>query len=256
MPATIRTARLSRFAILAVTGATALSLAACGSSNDAKPNSASPTSSAPTSSSTPSAKSEGKDRVKGQIDSVSGSTIQVSQRSGSATVDFTPSTKVSELAPAQLTDITTGSCVSVHPDRHSDSPGGGNAITARSVWISTAADGKCPEPKQPAGATTPPPGAPAGRHQTSGQVASVAGNTITVNSTDPSGNSSQTTVTVTDTTKYTKTTATDAQAIAQGKCIVALGSKDGSGALQATAITVQQGDNGQCPEPGGRHHRH
>jgi Domain of unknown function (DUF5666) len=255
MPATIRTARLSRFAILAVTGATALSLAACGSSNDAKPNSASPTSSAPTSSSTPSAKSEGKDRVKGQIDSVSGSTIQVSQRSGSTTVDFTPSTKVSELASAQLTDITTGSCVSVHPDRHSDSPGG-NAITARSVWISTVVDGKCLEPKQPAGAATPPPGSPAPHHQTSGQVASVAGNTITVNSTDPSGNSSQTTVTVTDTTKYTKTTATDAQAIAQGKCIVAQGTNDGSGALQATAITIQQGDNGQCPEPGGRHHRH
>jgi Domain of unknown function (DUF5666) len=255
MPATIQTARLSRFAILAVTGATALSLAACGSSNDAKPNSASPTSSAPTSSSTPSAKSEGKDWVTGLIDSVSGSAIQVSQRSGSATVDFTPSTKVSELASAQLTDITTGSCVSVRPDRHSDSPGG-NAITARSVWISTAVDSTCPELKQPAGAATPPPGAAAPHRQTSGQVASVAGNTITVNSTDPSGNSSQTIVTVTDSTKYTKKTATDAQAIAQGKCIVAHGSKDGGGALQATAITVQQADNGQCPEPRAEHHRH
>jgi hypothetical protein len=255
MPATIQTARLSRFAILAVTGATALSLAACGSSNDAKPNSAGPTSSAPTSSSTPSAKSEGKDRVKGLIDSVSGSTIQVSQRSGSATVDFTSSTKVSELASAQLTDITTGSCVSVRPDRHSDSAAG-NTITARSVWISTAVDGTCPEPKQPAGAATPPPDAPAGHHPTSGQVASVAGNTITVNSTDPSGNPSHTTVTVTDTTKYTKKSATDAQAIAQGKCIVAQGTKDGGGALQATAITVQQADNGQCSQPGGRHHRH
>jgi len=255
MPATISTARLSRFAILAVTGATALSLAACGSSNDAKPNSASPTSSAaaPTSSSTPSAKSEGKDWVKGLIDSVSGSTIQVSQRAGSATVDFTPSTTVAELASAQLTDVTSGSCVSVHPDRHSDSPGG-NAITARSVRISSAVDGKCSEPKQPAGAETPPPGAPARHHQTSGQVASVAGNTITVDSTDLSGNASQITVTVTDTTKYTKKTATDAQAIAQGECIVAHGSKDGGGALQATAITVQQADNGQCPELGGEHH--
>jgi uncharacterized protein DUF5666 len=256
MPANISTGRLSRFAILAVTGATALSLAACSSSNDAKPNSTSPTSSAPTSSSTPSAKSEGKDWVKGLIDSVSGSTIQVSQRSGSATVDFTPSTKVAELASAQLTDITTGSCVSVHPDRHSTSPGGA-AITARSVGISSAVDGKCPDPNQSAGAETPPPGAPARHHQTSGQVASVAGNTITVNSTGPSGNASQTTVTVTDTTKYTKKTATDAQAIAQGKCIVAHGSKDGGGALQATAITVRLADNGQCPEPGGEHrHRH
>jgi hypothetical protein len=254
MPATVSTARLSRFAILAVTGATALSLAACGGSNDAKPNSASPTSSARTSSSTPSAKSDGKDWVRGLIDSVSGSTIQVSQRSGSAVVDFTPSTTVAEVAPAQLTDITTGRCVSVHPDRHSDSTGG-NAITARSVRISSAVDGTCPEPTQSAGAETPPPGARARHHQTSGQVASVAGNTITVNSIDPNGNSSQTAVTVTDATKYTKTTATDAQAIAQGKCVVAHGSKDGGGALQATAITVQQADNGECPEPGGEHHR-
>jgi hypothetical protein len=186
---------------------------------------------------------------------VSGSTIQVSQRSGSATVDFTPSTTVSELASAQLTDITTGSCVSVQPDRHSGSAAG-NAISARSIRISTAVDGKCPELKQPAGATTPPPGATSPHHPTSGQVASVAGNTIIVNSTDAGGNSSQTTVTVSDTTKYTKKTAADAQAIAQGKCVVAHGSKDGGGALQATAITVQQADNGKCPEPGGGHHRH
>lgn len=85
----------------------------------------------------------------------------------------------------------------------------------------------------------------------SGQVASVESNTITVNSVDPSGNSSQTTVTVSNTTKYTKKTAADAQAIAQGKCLTALGTKDGGGALQATAITVQQADNGQCAEPGG-----
>ncbi|BBX44502.1 hypothetical protein GCM10009641_54820 [Mycobacterium cookii] len=251
MPATIPTAQLSRIAIFAVAGAAALSLAACGSSNDAKPRAASPTSSAATSS--PSAKPEGKDWVKGMIDSVSGSTIQVSQKSGAATVDFTPSTKVAELTPAQLTDVTTGSCVSVRPDHHSDSPGG-SAITAGAVRISTAVDGKCPAPKQQGGAaTTPPPGQ---HRQTRGQVASVAGNTITVNSVDSSGNSSQFSVTVTDTTKYTKKTAADAQAIAQGKCLTALGTKDGGGALQATAITVQQADNGQCPESGGEHHRH
>jgi hypothetical protein len=26
--------------------------------------------------------------------------------------------------------------------------------------------------------------------------------------------------------------------------------------LQATNISVQQADNGSCPEPGGKHHRH
>lgn len=253
MSATFSTTRLSRVALLAVTGATALSVAACGASNNAKPTSANPTSPAPSSS--PSASAKGKDWVNGLIDSVSGNTIQVSQRSGSATVDFTPSTEVSEITPAQLTDITTGSCVSVRPDRHGASTAGG-AITARSVRVGTAVDGKCPQPKQPAGETTStPPGAPAAHHQIGGQVASVAGNTITLNSADSGGNSSQTSVTVTDTTKYTKQSTTDAQAIAQGKCIAAHGTTDG-GALQATTISVQQSDNGNCPQLGDKHHRH
>ena len=256
MPATFSTTRLSRVALLAVTGATALSVAACGASNNAKPTSANPTSPAPSSSSSPSASAKGKDWVNGLIDSVSGNTIQVSQRSGSVTVDFTPSTAVSEITPAQLTDITTGSCVSVRPDHHATSTSGG-AITARSVRISTAVDGKCPQPKQPAGETTgTPPGASAAHHQIGGQVASVAGNMITLNNPDLGGNSSQTKVTVTDTTKYTKQSTTDAQAIAQGKCIAAHGTTDGGGTLQATTISVQQSDNGSCPQLGGKHHRH
>jgi hypothetical protein len=194
--------------------------------------------------------------VRGLIDSVSGNTIQVSQRSGTATVDFTPSTDVSELTPAQLTDVTAGSCISVQPGRHSASASGGG-ITARSVRVSPAVDGKCPSPKQSAGAeTTPPQGAPVPHRQVRGQVVSVAGNTVTVNTTDPSANSSQTTVTVTDRTKYLKQTVTDAQALAQGKCIAAHGTKDGGGTLQATAITVQQADNGGCAQPGGGRHRH
>lgn len=255
MPATFSTTRLSRVALLAVTGATALSIAACGASNNAKPTSANPTSSAPPSSS-PSASAKGKDWVNGLIDSVSGNTIQVSQRSGSATVDFSPSTAVSEITPAQLTDITTGSCVSVQPDRHGASTAGG-AITARSVRVRTAIDGKCPQPKQPAGETTStPPGAPAGHHQIGGQVASAAGNTITLNAADSGGNSSQISVTVTDSTTYTKQSTADAQAIAQGKCIAAHGTTDGGGTLQATSISVQQSDNGSCPQLGGKHHRH
>jgi len=255
MPATFSTTRLSRVALLAVTGATALSIAACGASNNAKPTSANPTSSAPSPSS-PSASAKGKDWVNGLIDSVSGNTIQVSQRSGSATVDFSPSTAVLEITPAQLTDITTGSCISVRPDRHGGSTSGG-AITARSVRVSTAVDGKCPQPKQPAGGTTSTqPGAPAGHHQIGGQVASVAGNTITLNAADSGGNSSQTSVTVTDSTTYTKQSTADAQAIAQGKCIAAHGTTDGGGTLQATTISIQQSDNGSCPQLGGKHHRH
>jgi hypothetical protein len=109
------------------------------------------------------------------------------------------------------------------------------------VQISTAVDGKCPEPKHPTGSSD----APAPHHGISGQVTAVAGNTITVN-----GDGSQSTVNVTDTTTYTKAAAADVQAITQGKCLVAQGSKGSGGALQATSITVQPSDNGQCPQAG------
>ncbi len=150
MSVTSPPARLSRLAIVTLTGATALSIAACGASNEAKPTSANPTSSAAPTSSPPSASGKGKDWVNGLIDSVSGSTIQVSQRSGTATVDFTPSTAVSETTPAQLTDITAGSCVSVRPDRRGASAEGG-AITARSVRVSAAVDGQVPRAHAPGG---------------------------------------------------------------------------------------------------------
>jgi hypothetical protein len=248
MSVTSPPARLSRLAIVTLTGVAVLSVAACGTSNNAKPTSTNPNSSAPSSSS-PSTSAKGKDWVNGLIDSVSGNTIQVSQRSGSATVDFTPSTAVSVITPAQLTDISTGSCVSVHPDRHDGSTEGGT-ITARSVRVSTAVDGKC------GSATSTPSDAPARHRQLRGQVASVAGNTITLNDADSGGNSSQTSVTVTSTTKYTRQSTADAQAIAQGKCIAAHGTTDGGGTLQATTISVQQSDNGSCPQLGGKHRRH
>jgi hypothetical protein len=242
-------ARLTRLAIFTLTGATALSVAACGASNTTKPPSAAgPTSSAAASPSTsPSTSANGKAWVNGMIASVSGDAIQVTQRSGNATVDFTPSTKITEITPAQLTDVTVGSCVAVHPTR--DSAGSGGAITAQFVRISPAVDGKCQEPKHPVGGN-------AKHHAVSGTVATVAGNTITVNATDADGNGSQSNVTVTDTTKYTKQSATDAQALGQGKCVAARGTKDDSGTLQATSISVQQADNGTCAQPGGRHHQH
>jgi Domain of unknown function (DUF5666) len=243
MRITFWSARLTRLAMLTVAGATALSLAACGGSNNSKPaTSASPTSSAssPSSSTPPSASPNGKAWVSGMIASVSGDAIQVTQQTGTATVDFTPSTKISEVTTAQLTDVTAGSCVAVRPTRESADTSG--TITAQSVRVSQAVDGKCPESKHHAGV--------------SGTASSVAGNTITVTGADANGNPSTTNVTVTDTTKYTKQTATDAQALAQGKCIAARGTKDDGGTLQATTISVQQADNGGCPQPGGRRHHH
>jgi Domain of unknown function (DUF5666) len=236
--------RIIRLAIITLTGATALSVAACGASNTSKPaSSAGPTSSAATPSS-PSAAPNGKTWVSGMIASVSGDAIQVSQQAGTATVDFSPSTKITEVTPAQFTDVTAGSCVTVLTTRGSADTDG--TISAQFVRVSPAVDDKCPEPKHPAG----------GHRTVRGTVASVAGKTITVTGTDATGTTTQTDVTVTDATTYTKQAATDAQALAQGKCLAARGTKDDSGTLQATAISVQPADNGSCPQAGGKRHQH
>lgn len=236
--------RPTRFAVLTAIGAAALSLAACGSSTTSSPTSSpsSTTSTAPTTSPAPA---NGEAQVSGLIASVSGNTIQVTQRrNGNATVGFTPSTKVTEVTPAALTDVATGSCVSVRPTKEE----GGQPITAATVRVRPAVDGKCPQdegagPGSGPDATTP---APARRAGVRGAVASVAGNTINVTTTDASGNTSQTAVAVNDKTKYTKQAPATGQAIAAGKCIAARGTKDAGGTLQATTVDLRPANDGKC----------
>lgn len=261
MSASSHTSRLTRFALLAVTGVTAVSVAACGSSNTSSPASApSTTSSAATPATTStSPPATGQARVSGLIASVSGNTAAVTQEKGNAAVAFTPSTKVTEVTAAALTDVNAGNCVTVRPAHQESQPG--QPLTAASVRVSPAVDGKCPQGKEAGGSTTPaPPGAPptppAKRAPVRGAVASVAGNTITVTSTDAGGATSQTPVTVTDHTRYSKQAAADIQAIAQGKCLTAQGTQDGRGTLQATNIDLRPAHDGKC---GGKkpasHHR-
>ena len=94
MQLTFEPARLTGFAILALAGATALSVGACSSSHDEK----SPATSSP-------ASAKGKVEVHGLIASVSGNAVQVTQTTGTATVDVSPSTRVTENSKAQLTDL-------------------------------------------------------------------------------------------------------------------------------------------------------
>ena len=251
--ASSRLPRPTRFAVLAVTGAAALSIAACGSSNTASPTTSpsSATSSPTTSRTTTPSPANGQARVSGLIASVSGNAVQVTQNeNGNATVDFTPSTKINEVVPAALTDVTTGSCVTVQPG-HEESQGG-QPVTAATVRVRAAADGKCPQAKAGApgsgpGSTTPAPsGSPAKRSAMQGTVASVAGNTINITSTDASGNTAQTAVTVNDKTKYTKQASATSQAVSAGKCIAAWGTKDGGGKLQATTLDLRPANDGKC----------
>jgi hypothetical protein len=252
--------RLTRLAIYAVSGATALSVAACGTSNNEstrKPGtSASPTTS-PTSSAPkpPPAPPVGKDHVEGLVGSVSGNTIQLTQRDRTAaTVDFTPTTMITELTSAQLSDVTPGSCVDVEAGPESVPPGG--AITAKSVTISPAEGGTCPPPEEPGtGPASAPPPAPSPNEPAEspgvyGTVSSVTANTIAVTSADPTGKTTHTNVTVNDATTYTKHAVTNPQAIQQGKCLAAQGTNSG-GVLQAATIDLEP-----CPPMGREHHHH
>ncbi len=228
---------LTRLAMLALVIATiAFAIAMCAPSNDAshgtgKPEvSAIPPSRPPdaaTPAPAPAPPPAAKDYVEGMVESVSGGSIALRTRSGSATVDFAPSTPVYRVSPAQFTDVTPGSCVNVRATPQGD-PGAG--FTAQAVTITAAADGKCPPP--------------AGFY---GTVASVSGDTIAVNGIG--GQSAPTTVTVTDTTSYTRQTVSNAQAITNGTCMGAQGTNDG-GALRATTISLEQ-----CPPMGPPRHR-
>lgn len=175
------------------------------------------------------------------VASVSGNTIHLRLRNGAAAVDFSPSTVVTELSSAQRADVTVGSCVAVEPTP--DSPRSGDEVTARSVTISPPVDGKCtPLPAAASTASPPTSAAPAANPTVRGMVASVSGNTFTIN--NVGGNTSQTNVTVTSTTTYVKQTSSNTQAVTQGKCMAAQG-PDRDGVLQATTIELQA-----CPPLG------
>jgi Domain of unknown function (DUF5666) len=231
---------VTRLGLVAVVGLIAIGVAMCGPSDNPQNSrtsgpstvSAVPPSPAPNAAPPPGppAPPPAKDYVEGMIQKVSGSTVALRTRTGSATVDFTPQTRVVDVSPAQLTDVTPGSCVNVKATPQSAQTDG--AITAQTVTITPSADGKCP----------PPTGF-------YGTVASVSGNTIAVNGLGPSGPGTPTNVTVASATSYQRQTPSETQAIVNGKCMGAQGTLD-AGVLHAVMISLET-----CP-PMGRPHHH
>jgi hypothetical protein len=132
------------------------------------------------------------------------------------------------MAPAQLSDVTTGSCVVVRPARGSDASSG--TVRAARVQLIPSSNGQCPQPR--------------GGREVVGAVGSISGNTFTLTS---GGMAAQASVSVTDATRYAKRTPANAQAIGQGECLSASGTKDNGAALQAASITVRPARNGSCP---------
>ncbi|MUL65252.1 hypothetical protein BOO86_12310 [Mycobacterium sp. CBMA 234] len=232
------TSRARRYGVATLAGFAALSLAACGSSST--PSTSSTAASSSSSAAPAPGGKGGKDRVSGLVNSVSGGTVSVTGKDGPATVNITSSTRVTQMGPGQLTDVTAGECVAVRPVKDSDN---GPAVTAANVMVRQAGNGQCGQKNEKGDKH---------EHGIGGTVASVNGNTIVVTAAD----NSQTTVTVTPDTHYTKSAAADVKAIATGMCLGARGTKDGNGVLQATFAMVRPAVNGACGGGGGDHEHH
>ena len=231
--------------VLAVLGIAAVSAVACGSPND---RSSSEPSSAPasTTSAPPSeapVKVNGEDELSGSIASVSGTRIEVSSPKGSASVSFTDSTKVMELTPAKLTDITPGLCVTIRPASGVE----GGTVVADAVVVGASSGGECKKTGGQDNAGLPR--SPLGGFR--GTVDSVSGNTIAITTFGTDGSKTNTAVEVNDVTLLADRHRVKADAIVEGKCIIAGGTNDSGGILQALTINLPLVVNGACPQPKG-----
>ncbi len=219
------------YSILAIVGMVALSAVACGSSNTSSPNA---------SSAAPS-KVNGEDEVSGSIDSVSGTRIEVSGPQGSAPVVFSPSTKIMELTPAKPTDITPGLCVTIRPASGAE----GGTVTAQAVVVGASSGGQCQKTGGSDNAGLPASQLGGFR----GTVDSISATTIHVTTLGADGSATKTTVEVNDTTLFADRHKVTADAIAEGKCIIAGGTNDTGGILQALTINLPLVVDGKCPVP-------
>ena len=186
---------------------------------------------------------------------MTGHTVQVNTPDGTADIDFNTMTKLTEVQPAELSDVIVGSCVSVLAAPGAEAS---DQTTAQRVQISAAENNTCAVDTPAGGAPPPgiPPGPPPagpdgpppfGGPNVHGAVAAVNGNTIVIANADPSGAAEiQTNVTVTTDTKYDKRQPAEGIAITAGKCADARGTKDAQGVLQATKIDLGPATDDKC----------
>jgi hypothetical protein len=236
---------ITYYSVLAIVGITALSAVACGSSTKSPPSetSSTSTSSSAAAASQAPAKVNGEDEVSGSIDSVSGTTIEVSGAKGSARVAFSASTKIMELTPAKLTDITAGLCVTIRPASGAE----GGTVTADAVVVGASSGGEC---KKTGGADNAGlPASPLGGFR--GNVDSINEKTIVITTLGADGSKTNTTVETNDTTLFADRHKVTADAIVEGKCIIAGGTNDTGGVLQALTINLPLVVDGKCPQPKG-----
>lgn len=243
---------------LATAGAVLMiaTLAACGSGGDPEATDVDPQDSAPTvRGGGPGGTPPG---AAGEVADVSGRTAQVQGPTGQVAVTWTGDTTFTEEVDATLADVTVGACVLVTGADDTDAEA--TEVTAATVRIDEPADdGGCGfgaggpggDGERPEGAPSDlPSGAPDGVRRgfgTVGQVSAVSDDAFSVTSQRPGDEDPvEVTVTVDGDTALTTTAAAKASAVEVGRCVVARGDGDDTGAVTATSISVSDPVDGEC----------
>jgi hypothetical protein len=219
----------------------------------------------------------------GMLASISGSTLQLQNAGGTATVVVNKSTRFTQTKTAALSDITVGDCVRV--------TGTGSTATgveATNISVSKPSSGSCTlgsraefganrprangsfDGRGGAGtnAAGPPPGArdgnggsrPANFAVAFGTVKHISGSTFTVKAqtfatpatTKPSGSkpkvkTQNVNVTASDTATITQTASATQKDLQVGSCVTANGTTDSVGTVTAQRVTISQPQKGACP---------
>lgn len=264
----------ARSGLVLIAGALAVGLVACGGSST--PSASSPSAPSSSSRSAPAAPPG----AFGTAAAVNATSLEVQNPStGQVTVNFSSSTTFSNTVSGTLADVTVGSCVAVTSAAAAGSaaPAAGSPLAARTVTITPAGPNGCTAGAggfgggrgagggsgagRPSGSVRPS-GANgangAGRggfgRGAVGSVTAASATGFTVHSSARGSNpATDTTVTVTSSTTYSKVESATSSALAVGDCIAAVGQTDDTGAVTAKTIGISKpGPNGCSTGFGGR----
>src|SRR5258705_10865480 len=216
--------------VLAVAGACFLS--ACGGAASGA-NSASP-----------SPRGNGFNGASGQLVQINGQTLIVTGPNGDLPVTYTTTTTFTKTSIATLADVVSGACIFATGQK--DAAG---ALTATTLLVSPKTASGCAArgfgPNGGPGASPAPDASPrpsptarpsdaANAAFVSGEVTAVSGPSITVKT---AADGSQT-ITIASAASITDSATVTASALQDGECLRASGSKDSTGVVQASAITI------------------
>jgi hypothetical protein len=224
--------------------------------------------------------------AQGTIAALAATSLEVqSPQSGQVTVTFGPKTAFTQTTAAAKASVVVGTCVAAMAARSQSSgsavpstpapsatpPARVTSFTAATVIITQPVNGTCnggfgglngsaAPSGPPSGAF--PSGAPSGGFgrggfgggfaaRATGKVTAVTASTMTVVGSTRSGPITYT-VSVDPSTMYTATGSGTSASLAVGKCVIAFGSTDSTGAVAATRIAVSPASSSGCTVGFGR----